>query len=320
MVALHDIEDPTLAAADEALEAGQDRKRRGYMGMSGVGHECSRKVWYDFRWISEIEFDAATLKRFADGHLSEDIQAERLRAVEGIELLTHDADGKQFAIVDDTGHLRGHTDGKILGLLQAPKTWHVWEHKCSSKMNELIKFKTDLGEKNALKKWSIIYYTQAQLYMHYTGFSRHYLTCAEPGTRKSISVRTNYDCEFALRAISRAQSIVKADAPPARIANSSTFYLCRFCDHQKVCWGSALPPRHCRTCVMASPEDAGQWSCGLGIQEPLGIDTQREGCPCHLYLPPLVGGVQVDACGNGAAFEWIEYRRPDGTIWRDEGP
>jgi len=31
------------------------------------------------------------------------------------------------------GHLSGYLDGALLGLLQAPKSWHVWDHKSSEK-------------------------------------------------------------------------------------------------------------------------------------------------------------------------------------------
>jgi hypothetical protein len=52
---------------------------RGYLGMSGIGHDCSRKLWYDFRLCTFPDFDAITLLRFADGHASEALTAERIR-------------------------------------------------------------------------------------------------------------------------------------------------------------------------------------------------------------------------------------------------
>ena len=114
--------DPTLAAADAALARVENSKpRRGYLGMSGIGRSCKRRLWYDYRWITRVQFDALTLKRFLDGHSGEDLQAQRLRMVEGITLLTVDPEsGRQFGYADLDSHFRGHMDGAILGLLQAP--------------------------------------------------------------------------------------------------------------------------------------------------------------------------------------------------------
>ena len=91
---------PTLDAVDREIEARQDRSRRGYLGMSSIGKSCERALWLSFRWAFSTNFKAQTLKLFDDGHRGEDIQAERLRLVPTIELLTHDEDGQQFGFSD----------------------------------------------------------------------------------------------------------------------------------------------------------------------------------------------------------------------------
>ena len=61
--------DPTLEAADLALvKASELEPPRPYLGMSSIGESCSKKLWYRFRHAAREEFDADTLKRFADGH------------------------------------------------------------------------------------------------------------------------------------------------------------------------------------------------------------------------------------------------------------
>ncbi len=181
--------DPTLAAADQALEDAENSKpSRDYLGMSAIGASCERMLFYSFRWAQRVRFNAETLKRFADGHSGEDVQAARLRMVPGLTLITVDPEtGRQIGFVDDTGHFKGHADGAVLGLLQAPKTWHIWEHKVSEKFKALEKLKAEHGEKAALEKWNPTYYAQAVLYMHYSGISRHYLTCSTPGGRSCLA-------------------------------------------------------------------------------------------------------------------------------------
>lgn len=240
MVAIPSRIDPTLEAADRALEIIEKRKpRRTYLGMSAIGHPCARKLWFDYhRPGSGAAFDAITLKRFADGHASEDVMANRLRLVPGLTLLTIDPEtGRQFGFSDLDDRFKGHMDGAILGLIQAPKTWHVWEGKCTNekKFQKLASLKESLGEKSALKEWDETYYAQAILYMHFSGMDRHYLTVCTPGARDWISCRTEADPAFAIQSIEKARRILDARVPLAKISNDPAWFQCRFCDHKEQC-------------------------------------------------------------------------------------
>lgn len=237
------IPDPTLEAADREMEArARQQPRRAYLGFSSIGHPCSRKLWYDLRATEPPNHDAATLKRFEDGHRGEALAALRLRMAPSVVLYTVDPDtGRQFEFKDLDGKFSGHMDGAIYGLLQCPKRWSVWEHKCvaEKKQEKLSKLKDELGEKNALAAWDEIYYAQAVLYMHYSGMERHYLTCSTPGERSTISVRTNADPTTAIKLIDKARRILESPFPLAKVSNDPSWWQCRFCEHAQVCHGSA---------------------------------------------------------------------------------
>ncbi|MEO7917719.1 MAG: hypothetical protein ABIR16_08760, partial [Dokdonella sp.] len=145
------IPDPTLDALRSVVEANAAKESaRTYLGMSSIGRACERQLWYQFRWAVREAFDCDTLWRFDDGFRSEDVMAARLRLVPGIHLRTVDPrTGQQFGFVDIGGHFRGHADGMIEGLLQAPKALHVWEAKATNekKQAQLVKLKTEVGEK-----------------------------------------------------------------------------------------------------------------------------------------------------------------------------
>ena len=317
MAAIPQSPDPTLEAADRAMEVEAAKELpRPYLGISGLGRDCRRQIWSDFRWLTPPAFAAATLKRFEDGHHGEDVMAARLRLVDGLSLWTVDAEaGGQFACEDLGGHLRGHMDGVLLGLLQAPKTPHVWEHKQVDEQGlaKLERAKVEYGEKNALRMWNAVYFAQGQLYMHYLDIERHYLTCSTAGGRRTIGVRTERDTAEALRLIEKARAIVFADWPPERISSDPAFYQCRWCQHAGTCHEGTLPQRNCRTCLHVTPRQDGSWHCSYW-NAALSIDEQRTGCTAHLYIPDLVAGVQVDA-----GDDWVEYEMRDGARWRD-GP
>lgn len=310
--------DPTLAAVDAAIESIENgRPAREYLGMSGIGRECTRQIWYDWRWVSKTRHSALSLKRFADGHHGEDLQAKRLRLVNGVTLVTVDPEnGRQIAFSDLNGHFRGHADGAIVGLLQAPKTWHVWEHKQveEKKQNKLAKLIVEAGEKQALEKWDATYYAQAMLYLHYSGMERHYLTCSTPGGRHTISVRSEPNLVVAQRLIAKAEAIINASRPPAKLSDDPDYFMCRWCDHKDICHGEERAERNCRTCLHASPVADGKWHCAAR-DIFLSPRNQRAGCMhTHRYVPDLVAGEQIDVRGDA-----VVYRMRDGAEWVDSG-
>ena len=98
--------DPVVEAMKQAAVVGQaDRMPRGYLGMSSIGDACERLLWLKWRWASIEKFDAGTLWRFADGHLSEDVIAARLRAIPGVMLIAEAESGGQIGFVGVKGHL-----------------------------------------------------------------------------------------------------------------------------------------------------------------------------------------------------------------------
>lgn len=282
MAQLPDIIDPTLAAMDAAIESRQDATPRTYLGASVIGDPCARKLWYSFRWAKPVRFNADTLKRFEDGHRGEALMASRLQRVPGITLSTHSPDGKQWGMQDHEGHFRGHCDGFIKGLLQAPKTPHVWEHKVvnEAKQKKLAKLKMEVGEKEALAHWDPVYYAQAQVYMAAFDLTRHYLTCSSPGERSTVSVRTNANPEHAANLLQRAKDIIVSDQPPERISEQPTDYRCKFCDYHSICHDITPMAVNCRTCAHSFPDRAGLWGCN----KYGALDRAKQEAACPEYV------------------------------------
>jgi hypothetical protein len=150
-----------------------------------------------------------------------------------------DQTGGQFRLEDFEGRFAGHMDGAILGLIQAPQTWHVFEAKvCSEKkFKELNDLKAKLGEKQALEAWNPTYYGQAVSYMSYSGMTRHYLVAATPGVRDLTSVRTNENPVYAAELRSKAERILNARSPLAKISEDPSWWQCRMCQWNGVCHG-----------------------------------------------------------------------------------
>ena len=237
MVALPEPRDPTLDAMRAACEErAAAEPRRRYVGASSIGDPCARKIWYGFHGYDAEPISSSGLFAIEDGHRSEELIASRLRLVPGIELWTHKDDGTQWGFEDFDGQYRGHIDGVIRGLIQAPVAPHIWESKSCNpkKFAAFQKAKTTFGEKQALRNWDIVYFGQAQTYMRYFNLTRHYLTVCTPGGRDIDSCRTEFDPVLAEGLAQKAQRIIKAKEPPERIGKAD-YFLCRMCRFKGVC-------------------------------------------------------------------------------------
>lgn len=308
MAKLPDIHsDPTLDAVDAALVARQENEPRPYFGISTAGVACRRRAWLQFRWAGQEKMSAQSIKAIEDGHRGEKLQADRLRLVTGLTLITGHDGGEQFE-VSALGHMKGHLDGAILGLLQAPKTWHVWEHKQvnEKKFALLQKAKDQIGEKGALEYWDPVFFVQAQLYMRYTGMERHYLTAGTPGGRATISCRTDYQKELADRFEDEAREVIFADEPPARISEDPAWYECKFCPFHAQCHGEALPQPTCRSCAHSTPTETGAWSCAhYGMEMDVASQRASDHCPEHRYIPILLDRVAELVEADGNKVRWL---------------
>lgn len=238
MIINHTQPDATLEAIREKLRSiERSQPQRGYLGASSIGHPCERKSWYYYH-RPELRKPLNDVGHLAVncGHRSEDIMAHYLRLMDGIELVT-EHEGNQIGFIDCGGKFKGHIDGIIRGLIQAPKTPHVWEHKDTNhkKFANFQNLKQKHGEKKTLQEWDIVYYGQAQIYMHYMDMTRHYMTVSLSGVRDFDSCRTEYDKGYATSLVERAKRVIEFENPPIRLSNKKDFYMCRFCDFAEEC-------------------------------------------------------------------------------------
>jgi hypothetical protein len=288
----------TIADIDNALEFKKKLESpRHYLGMSEIGDECYRKLFYSYRNAKTRVWGAKGVRAVEDGFMQEAVMAERLRMLPYITLHTVDPDDPKNQIGFEAllGHLRGHCDGIIKGIIEAPKTWHIWEHKSvnDKKFDELEKLIDEKGEKDALIEWDVIYYAQAQLYMHFAKLTRHFLTVTSPGGRRNTSCRTEYSQSYAEMLIAKGQSIIFDNwVLPPRMSDKREFYKCKWCHFLEICHDGDIPAVHCKTCRYRKSVNEGLNLCELkecNIEESL----LHVGCPEHIFNPAMIQGAKL---------------------------
>lgn len=271
------------AAEAKALED----KARGYIGASGVGAECEKQAMLTHRWASDDIHSAATLFRFEDGHKTEDIIAERIKRVPGVQLFTHKSNGDQYGFSDLGGHFRGHIDGVIKGHpdIDGPA---IWECKAvnEKKFRAFGRLKDKRRHEDVLYAFDETYYGQAMLYCHKFDIEHHYLTVSTPGGRDIDDLITPANGAYATSLINKARAVLMSPELPPKINEDPKFFKCAWCNHNSICHrrGDADPilgiNKNCRTCKFSEPiidgEDGG-WRCtSHGVE--LTEQGQREGC------------------------------------------
>jgi hypothetical protein len=232
--------DHTLDAMKrKAEELRAQEPSRPYLGASEIGGDCDRALYYSYNNAPSNIMGWQGCFATEDGHRTEDLTAERLALVDGIVIEVKDKDGKQFGFSDFDGRFKGHIDGFITGLIQAPKTTHIWENKAcgQKKFDEFKRVKAKHGEKNTLKAWNYTYYVQAVLYMDYFDLTRHYTTVALAGGRDYNSCRTEANPELAKAMRGRAKRIIEARNPPPKLDENPEYFGCRFCRYKEHCHG-----------------------------------------------------------------------------------
>jgi len=257
---------------------------RSYLGMSSIGKECSRALWYQWRWAYPVILTPRSLRLFERGDMEEERIVRDLKNA-GIFCYRVDEQGNEHEITGEigeeqeevahfTGHCLGHLDGRARNIPEAPKTDHLLEMKTMAE--KYFKALVKSGVQETFPE----YYAQMQIYMYYTGLKRALFVATNKNTEERWYERVHYDPAVGNMLNRKILDILTAEEPPKRISETPDFFKCRWCAGRDVCFGTKEHQHNCRTCTRADLHDAGVWKCNVsGTDIPLNI--QRIGCESH---------------------------------------
>lgn len=303
----------TLAKIYESYERRYGNELpRAHLGASIIGKPCDRRLWLTFHWADAEKFDGRMLRLFQTGHLEEPRLIEDLRAA-GVEVHDHDPDGAQWRVSTLGGHFGGSMDAAGVGVIEAPKTWHVIEFKTASEKS----FQKMM--KDGVRKAKPEHHAQMTVYMGLTGMTRALYVMRNKNTDELHVERVEYDDNEFKRLLRRAEMIIKAAEPPPRCAKDGSWYECKYCIFHSQCWGKTAPMMNCRTCAHSTPElnGDGRWSCAA-LKRDITYEEQIKGCPKHRFIPAMLERIAKPVSNS----DWGPvYQLPDGqTFINGEGP
>ena len=310
----------TAAAIYARYKRNNEDWRRPHLGASIIGSECMRHLWYSFRWASDPDFEGRLLRLFERGQREEEWIVQELRLL-GIQVETEDKSQAvdletkkhpQYRFAEVGGHFGGSCDGVALGVLEAPKTWHLLEVKTAN--DRLFK----LMQKNGVAKAEPKHVSQMQCYMHGLKLKRCLYVCVNKNTDAIYTERVYYDRKLAEATIRIAEGIIRAPEPLSKISEDPSWFECKFCDHRPICHMERpeFLERNCRTCLSSTPLDNGEWVCGHHLTTR-SVEEQRAGCDDHLFIPALLPWWTPVAVDDEKRL--ITYVNREGTNMTDTG-
>lgn len=237
---------------------------RPYLGMSEIGHSCERFLWYKFHWCYQEILTARMQRLFARGHREEPVIIAELNKV-GIRVYD-----EQLEVEGVHGHVKGHIDGKAIGVIEAPKTEHLAEFKTMNA--KAFKEVNDKG----VRASKPVYFSQAQSYMGKLKLTRTLFVADNKNDDSMYIERLYFDKDIYDNLMVRTERIILSEVPPER-KFKRTWYECKYCSAFTICHGTFPVEQTCRTCKNVDILMKGEWACNkYGMV--LATDQQRLGC------------------------------------------
>ncbi len=259
----------TLTGAEERFEVhipDQTKKQRNYLGLSGLGGECHKATWYDFRKVAKKQFPPRMLRLFRRGDVQEYQFVYLLRGI-GFEIFEKDSDGKQFKVTDFGGHLSGSMDG----VGKAPKKF--WK-KGATPIPFLLEFKTYNDKRfqklksEGVKKADPKYFTQCQGYMGYNELEGCLFCAVNKNDDELYFEWVPFDKHAFRRLVDLGEDIITATEPPQGVSSNPAWWQCKNskfqCDFYEICHKGAPALKSCRSCKYAVPAENATWECTKG--------------------------------------------------------
>jgi hypothetical protein len=271
-----------LPTAGDAYSTDETPFRK-HLGASLIGRKCARELWLSFHWTRNKKHSGKMLRLFNRGHLEEPRMVALLIMI-GCQVWQADANGKQWRIVDDTGHFGGSLDGVAKGIPEMPNEPVLTEFKTHNDSS----FKKLQSEGVQVAKWE--HFIQMQVYMMRMKLRHSLYMAVNKNNDEVYAELIAYNPETAERYWSRGVTIVQSPQPPAKISDNPSHYDCKWCDMHPVCQGKDAPARNCRTCSFsqAVPQKVdgvgALWFCHRD-RTYIPIEKQYKGCDAYDVNP-----------------------------------
>jgi hypothetical protein len=235
-------------------------KPRPHLGMSQIGDDCKRKLFYSFRWfLNEIE--PRVRRIFEDGNIFER-EALKMMADNPFKVWATKPDGTQFRAISSLNkHFQGSIDAVFKGIPGDPETPYLGEYKTYNKtrFNKL--------EKDGVKKNDPKYYAQIMCYLVEMKLKKClFIAKCKDDARIYHEILTDDEAYIMHEALeARAGQIVEGKITDFDRFEATDFR-CKMCSYKNICHKNKEPEKNCRTCIYSEALEDGTWICNFNYE------------------------------------------------------
>jgi hypothetical protein len=270
------LEKTIMKAIDDYCVETYGDGHRTHLGASLIGEECSRYLWYTFRWVKEEEFSGRMYRLFNRGHKEEDRFIEWLEGI-GCTVWALAEDGSQHRI----SGVQGHFGGSLDGVVKLPEEWGIDEPLLlefkTSATGSPFKGTVDKGMKVSKPK----HWAQTCTYgMKYNLNYVLYMIINKNDDSIHLEV-TKLDHNFGKQMEMKAEKIITSQEPPPKISQSASYMRCKWCHFSDICHNNGVAEKNCRSCKHAVPGENKSWLCSLNDNAQIPADFIPKGCDAH---------------------------------------
>jgi len=215
------------------------REFRNYVGYSGIGHKCNRKLWYDLRHTYESTITPRVKRLLNRGKTEEVIIIADLRSA-GVNVFN-----TQVEVVNKCfPQLKGHIDGMVSNV-----------PGYNSKVEMLLEMKTanharfEKIKKIGVKAFDSSYWMQIQGYMYELNLTKCLYIISNKNNDERLYNIYSFEPSFVTDIPYIIQDVLDNKTLPVQIG-SSIWWECKFCDAYKICHGGDEIFKNCRNCSL----------------------------------------------------------------------
>jgi hypothetical protein len=200
------------------------------------------------------------LRLFQRGHLEEARFIEYLRGA-GWEVSDATPTGGQHRVSAVMGHFGGSLDGigrpeEKLHSIEDDADAFLLEFKTSG-TGSAFKALIDTGVRRAKPQ----HWAQMCVYGALRKLKKAiYISACKNDDDLHCEV-VELDWNYGNELVGKAHSIIMSQEPPARLAQTPAFHICKYCHFQGICFREEPMERNCRTCIFARPVANAEWFC-----------------------------------------------------------
>lgn len=262
------INDRIYELADEYSITEFPAEHRKHLGVSTIGHKCSRHLFYAFRWCKLNQAEPRMRRLWQRGHDEE----ERFKTIlQWMGFFVREIDpltDRQYNFSKINGHYGGSSDS--LALLpwfrddKSPRILVEYKTHNNKSFTKLKGVKQPDGSYKGgegLIKSKPLHHVQMCCYGREFN-TRYALYCAVNKDNDDLYFEfLELDWSIAIVAENKASDIINTRIPPPKISENPATFDCQYCDHQEICHYGVVVDTNCRSCKFAIPTENKTWTC-----------------------------------------------------------